>query len=334
MTSAKASPRRITVVGSGAWGTALACAMARAGSETTLVCRSKEQASELNLHRTNRRYLGDIHLADRFGATTDARFALSKADIVVLAIPVQVLGPALRGLSDLIPADAILVNTAKGMERATGRRLSDVIGQACPDNALAVLSGPSFARDVARGLPTAVTLAMEDIDAAIDLANRLSCPSFRLYASNDVLGVELGGALKNVLALAAGMIEGRGLGDSAKAALITRGFVELLRIGRRMGALDETLMGLSGFGDLQLTCGSLQSRNYSYGVALGRGQDVSDLPLAEGVATADVAADLVRDLGLDAPIIAAVKEILAGETSLNAAVEALMTRPLKTEARG
>lgn len=321
---------RVCVIGSGAWGTALACIAARAGCDTTLICRNGDQADELNTKRTNSRYLGDIVLTDPFHASTD-QTRISDAEIILLAIPVQTLGSALKTLARHIPETAILINSAKGLERATGRRLSEVISAIFPGNPIGVLSGPSFAKDVSRGLPTAVTLAMQDIDNAIKVAGILSSPSFRCYASHDILGVEIGGALKNVLALATGILQGSGLGDSAKAALITRGFVELLRISRAMGALDESLMGLSGFGDLQLTCSSLQSRNYSYGIAVGQGADLSDRPLAEGVATTDVAVDLARSLGVDAPIITATQAILSGKLSVCAAVDLLLNRPLRAE---
>lgn len=320
----------VCVIGSGAWGTALACVAARAGCDTTLICRNAAQADELNTKRTNSRYLGDIVLTDQFHATTD-QTVLAQADIILLAIPVQTLGTALADLAPKIPPTAILINSAKGLERSTGRRLSEVISAICPANRIGVISGPSFAKDVSQGLPTAVTLAMENADDAIAVAGTISSPSFRCYASHDILGVEIGGALKNVLALACGILQGAGLGDSAKAALITRGFVELLRIGRTMGALDESLMGLSGFGDLQLTCSSLQSRNYTYGIALGQGADLTGRPLAEGVATTDVAVDLAHTLGVDAPILTATQAILSGKMSVSAAVDLLLNRPLRAE---
>lgn len=323
----------VTVVGSGAWGTATACAAARAGCRVTLVCRDTEQATELNTHRTNSRYLGDVTLHESFTATTDPAKALAETDIVILAIPAQSLGTALPRLAPHIPHSSVVLNTAKGLDSVSRRRLSEVIADHLPNTTLGVLSGPSFARDVARGLPTAVTLAMQRADLAIDVATQISSQTFRVYGSDDVLGVEIGGALKNVLALAAGMLEGKGLGDSAKAALITRGFVELLRIGRHLGAKDETLIGLSGFGDLQLTCSSLQSRNFGYGIALGRGEDVSGRPLAEGVATTEVAVDLAKRLGVDTPIIKAVESVLFGQVPLDAAIETLLSRPLKAETR-
>ncbi len=225
-----------------------------------------------------------------------------------------------------------LVLCAKGIERDTGRLLSGIAAEACPDNPAATLSGPSFATDVARGMPTAVVVAAPDETMAADLAALLSTRAFRCYSTGDQVGVEIGGALKNVLAIASGAALGAGLGASAQAALVTRGFVELRRIGAAYGALPETLMGLSGLGDLVLTCASAQSRNFAYGLALGRGEPLANRPLAEGVATAAIAVRIAKEKGVEAPIIAATAMILDGRLTIAEAVESLMSRPLKAEA--
>jgi glycerol-3-phosphate dehydrogenase (NAD(P)+) len=237
----------------------------------------------------------------------------------------------LNALASRLDAKTPLVLCAKGIERDTGKLLSEIATEILPRNPIAALSGPSFATDVAAGLPTAVTVAAADEARAARLAALLSSPAFRCYSSADLIGVEVGGALKNVLAIAAGAVSGAGLGASAQAALVTRGFVELRRVGAAFGAEPETLMGLSGLGDLILTCGSAQSRNFSYGLALGRGESLEGRPLAEGVATAGIAARIAREKGVEAPIIAAVEALLAGRIAIADAVAALMARPLKSE---
>jgi glycerol-3-phosphate dehydrogenase (NAD(P)+) len=224
-----------------------------------------------------------------------------------------------------------LVLCAKGIERETGALLSSIVKEVLPHNPVAILSGPSFAADVARGLPTAVVVAANDEALATELAARFSAQNLRCYSSDDVTGVEIGGALKNVFAIAAGAVTGAGLGASAQAAMVTRGFVELRRIGAAFGARPETLMGLSSLGDLLLTCSSIQSRNFAYGLALGRGESLVGRPLAEGVATAAIAARIAAERGVDAPIISAAAAILDGTITIDQAVSALMARPLKNE---
>lgn len=323
---------RIAVLGGGAWGTALANTFAAAGRDTLLWARDANTVDAINAHAENPRYLPGIALDPSLRATTDAAEALDDAGTILAVIPAQTLGAVLRSLSHHIPAGRPIVICAKGIERSTGRLPSDVLQAVLPDNPPAALSGPSFATDLARGLPTAVTVAARDRDLAATLAANLSTPRLRCYSADDLTGVEIGGALKNVLALAAGAASGAGLGASAQAALITRGFVELRRIGEALGAQGETLMGLSGLGDLMLTCGSGQSRNFAYGEALGRGEPLDNRPLAEGVATASIAAAIADKHGIAAPIITAVDAILKGESTIAQAVEALMTRPLKHEA--
>ena len=321
----------IAVLGGGAWGTALATAMLRAGNDTRLWARDAGAVAAINGRRENPRYLPGIALDPAPRATTDAAGALAGAGTVLAVTPAQTMRAMLAGAAGIIAPGVPVVLCAKGIERATGRRLSEIAAEVLPANPVAVLSGPSFATDVARGLPTAVTVAAADAALAARLAATFSSSSFRCYSTDDLIGVEIGGALKNVLAIAAGAVSGAGLGASAQAAMVTRGFVELRRIGAAFGARPETLMGLSGLGDLILSCGSAQSRNFSYGLAVGRGLPLDGLPLAEGAATAPIAAEMAAARGLDAPIVAAVAALLSGDLTIGRAVEALLSRPLKSE---
>jgi glycerol-3-phosphate dehydrogenase (NAD(P)+) len=260
----------VAVVGGGAWGTALANAAALAGRHVILYMRDADAAADTQAARMNARHLPGIAIADRVTVTADPQ-ALAWAGAVLLVVPAQAIRNTLLDLAEALPPAAPIVACAKGIERATGLFLSDVVAEIRPDVPVAILSGPSFAADVARGLPTAVTLACCDNALAAELAGALSGPSFRVYFGSDVRGVEIGGAAKNVLAVAVGIVAGRGLGDSAKAALTARGFAELMRFATAHGAQPETLMGLSGLGDLVLTCGSTQSRNFSLGLRIGGG---------------------------------------------------------------
>lgn len=321
----------VAVVGAGAWGTALAALQARAGEPVRLLGRDRETIETINRTHRNPRYLTDIVLPDALEATIDPAEALRGAETVLLVTPAQTLRGVVAGLAPHLPPRARLVLCSKGIERATGLFASAVVRDVLPDAVLTVLSGPSFADDVARGLPTAVTLAADDEAEADALARDLSTPSFRVYAHTDVLGVEAGGALKNVLALAAGATAGLGLGASAGAAIVTRGFVELRRLGEALGARPETLMGLSGLGDLVLTCSGTQSRNFRYGLAMGRGEALDALPLAEGVPSAAIARRLARERGVEAPIIEAVAAILDDGLPVREAVAALLGRPLRRE---
>lgn len=321
----------ITVLGGGAWGTALASTARRGSHAVRLWARDAETVEAVNTRRENPRYLPGLKLAEGIVATTDLATATAGANLILAVTPAQTLRDLLSSAAEKIPAGIPIVLCAKGIERDTGRLLSSVAAELLPENPIAALSGPSFATDVARGLPTAVVVAARDRALAAELAACLSAPQFRCYSTDDLTGVEIGGALKNVLAIAAGAVVGSGLGASAQAAMVTRGFVELRRIGAAFGAQAETLMGLSGLGDLVLTCGSGQSRNFAYGLALGKGETLANLPLAEGVATATIAARIARDRGIDAPITDAVARILAGEIAIGDAVVELMARPLKSE---
>ncbi len=325
---------RIAILGGGAWGTALAAAVLRGGNEATLWARDAATVTSINERRENPRYLPGILLDPAPAATTDLEGALAGAACVLAVTPAQTLRDLLGQLAGRMEPQVPLVLCAKGIERGTGRLLSEIAGEILPRNPVAVLSGPSFASDVVRGLPTAVTVAAEDEALAAQLAALFSSPSFRCYSTDDVIGVEIGGALKNVLAIAAGAVTGAGLGASAQAAMVTRGFVELRRLGAAFGARPETLMGLSGLGDLILSCGSAQSRNFAYGMALARGESLRSLPLAEGVATAGIAAELAHARGIEAPIVGAVALLLKGELTIDKAVAALLSRPLKSETEG
>jgi len=333
---------RLAVLGGGAWGTALAGVLAAKrplieetdampGNAVMLYCRNAGQAGDINAERQNKAYLPNIILPRALWATADAEVALSDAEIVLAVFPAQAMRFGLQTIADFMPPRAVIVLCSKGLEQGSGEYMSQVARDIFPDNPIAILSGPSFAKDVAQGRPTAVTVAAETEGLAQELAKHLSSVSFRCYASTDIIGVELGGALKNVLALGAGMAAGRGLGASAQAALITRGFAELRRICSALGGRAETMTGLAVLGDLVLTCSSPQSRNYSYGLALARNEDVMDLPLAEGVATAPVAAALCQRHKIDAPLVFMVAAVLAGKITIDDAVRQLLTRPLKFE---
>lgn len=323
--------KKIAILGGGAWGTALGCMAAQNGHEVILYARNPATVDEINQKHRNSRYLGDIALHDNLRATDDATEALSRADTVLAVIPAQSMAAALQELKPLIPARCPVVLCAKGIERSTGRLMSQIIADILPAHPIAALSGPSFASDVARGFPTAVTIACENIAIADDLAAQFSGSTFRCYSSDDLTGVEIGGALKNVIAVAAGATIGRGLGASAQAALVTRAFAELRRIAAAFGGRPETLMGLSGLGDLMLSCSSPQSRNYSYGLALGRGKPLEGLLLAEGVATAPVIAELCAQRQIYAPVISTIAALLNGSITIDAAVTGLLSRPLKNE---
>ena len=314
---------RVAVIGAGAWGTALAQAAATAGRHVTLIGRNQDVLAEINVAHTNRRHLGMLKLSPHISASP----RYSGADLVILAMPAQATRAALAALGNL---GEPVVLSAKGLEHGTLKRQSEILAELAPNAEPFVLSGPSFAVDVAAGRPTAVTLAGDSDSRTEAIATALAGPSFRLYAAGDVTGVELCGALKNVYALAAGAVDGAKLGASARAGLIARAFAELSRIIPALGGRVETLNGLAGLGDLALSCTSSQSRNYRHGVALGSGTAAAG-ELAEGVFTAPVALALARQAGVDAPLIEAVNLLLSGSASIEKIVAGLMSRPLKRE---
>ena len=320
--------QRIAVVGAGAWGTALANCAARAGRDVTLWARDAAMVAQLTATRENPRLPG-IRLDERIAAT-GAIVDVAQADAVLLAVPAQDSRTAATALAPHVRPGAPIIACAKGIERGTHRFMTEIIAEALPGALPAILSGPSFASDVARGLPTAVTLACVDEGAAAALARALGSPAFRPYHTTDVRGVEIGGAAKNVLAIAAGIVQGRKLGASATAALTTRGFAELARFGRALGARGETLTGLSGLGDLILTCSSAQSRNFSLGIALGEGR-TGEGKLAEGAFTARALVELATEKSVEMPIATAVAAVMDDKLSVDQAIEGLLTRPLRAE---
>jgi glycerol-3-phosphate dehydrogenase (NAD(P)+) len=328
---ALAKAQKIAVLGAGAWGTALAnAAAARAGRDVVLWARDAAHVDEMARERENRRRLPGVALAVNVAPQADLATAVAGADVLLAVAPAQAMRDLATRLQGLAPPNVPVVVCAKGIERGTDLLMSDVVAQCLPGQLTAILSGPSFADDVARGLPTAVTLASSDEQLAKALASALGTQTLRLYHSTDVRGVEIGGAAKNVLAIACGMASGRGLGASAGAALIARGFAELSRFAVARGARAETLMGLSGLGDLVLTCSSAQSRNFSFGLALGRGEKAPE-KLAEGAHTAPVLLELAEQSRVEMPIARAVADILSGRISVDQAVGILLARPQKAE---
>jgi glycerol-3-phosphate dehydrogenase (NAD(P)+) len=320
----------IAVVGAGAWGTALANTIARAGRPVLLAARDRASADALVARRESPRLPG-VAIDERVGIAPLAQ-EVGRYDAVLLAVPSQELRAAARAIAPALRDGTPVIACAKGIERGTQAFMTEVIAASAPAALPGILSGPSFAAEVARGLPAAVTLATREEATAAALARALGSAAFRPYHSTDVRGVEIGGAAKNVLAIATGIVAGRGLGASAAAALVTRGFAELFRFGRALGARPETLTGLSGLGDVILTCSSAQSRNYSYGIALGKGARAqTGSALAEGVFTAPVLLEMANAHGIEMPIAAAVVDILAGKASIDAAIEALLTRPFRAE---
>jgi glycerol-3-phosphate dehydrogenase (NAD(P)+) len=324
-----ASFSSVAVIGAGAYGTALASAATRAGRKVALYARSADRAAQMKTTRQNPKLPG-ISLDASIDITADIAEA-ARADVVLLATPAQHLREAATALAPLLKPSTPVVACAKGIERGTHKFMTEVIAEAIPAATPAILSGPNFADDVARGLPTAVTLAAKDEGLASDLVQALGSATFRPYHTTDVRGVEIGGAAKNVLAIAAGIVVGRQLGASALAALTTRGFSELARLGRACGARSETLAGLSGLGDLILSCSSPQSRNLAFGIALGRGEAPNRSKLAEGEFTAPVLVELAASQNVDMPVSNAVAAVLSGRITIDAAIEGLLTRPFKAE---
>jgi glycerol-3-phosphate dehydrogenase (NAD(P)+) len=323
------------VIGGGAWGTALAQVCARAGLDVVLQAREAEVVASINTTHENSLFLAGAPLDARVTATEDMA-ALGDCDIVLAVAPAQHLRGALTAFAPYARPGVPVLLCAKGVEQGTLKLMTQVLAETVPQARATVLSGPSFAGEVARGLPTAVTLACPDPDLGEALAQAIATPTFRPYLSADMIGAEAAGAVKNVLAIACGIVEGRNLGRSAHAAVITRGFAELTRLAVALGGEAQTVGGLCGLGDLVLTCSSPQSRNMSVGLALGAGQSLHDalagkLSVAEGVASAPAVLALAQKLGVETPICAAVAGILAGRISVDRAIEALLSRPLTSE---
>ena len=323
---------KLGVVGSGAWGTALAQVAASGGRETLLWALEPEVVEAVNSKHENSVYLPGIPLDPAIRATAELS-ELDRCDAWLVVTPAQHLRKVLERAPDCAGP---LVLCSKGIEERSGALLHHVAREACPKAEIAVLSGPTFAHEVARGLPTAVTLATEDPAVAERLRERLALPTFRIYVSDDVVGAEIGGAVKNVLAIACGVVEGRGLGLNARSALIARGFVEMTRFGLAYGAKRETLAGLSGLGDLVLTCSSTSSRNFSLGKGIGEGRPAAELladrrTVAEGAFTAPVLARLAAEKGIDMPVVEAVDSLIAGRSSIDEVLERLLSRPPRPE---
>jgi glycerol-3-phosphate dehydrogenase (NAD(P)+) len=324
---------KLGILGGGAWGTALAQIAASGGRETLLWARESEVVETINSRHENALFLPGIALRESIRATGDLQ-DLDGCDAWLVVTPAQHMRSVLEQAGK---CDKPLILCAKGIEESSGELLHQVARQACSGAEVAVLSGPTFAHEVARGLPTAVTLAAEDRAVADQLRDRIAQPTFRIYLSDDVAGAEIGGAVKNVLAIACGVVEGKGLGQNARAALIARGFAEMTRFGLAFGARRETLAGLSGLGDLVLTCTSTSSRNYSLGKGIGEGRPAADLladrmTVAEGAFTAPVLARLAREKGIDMPIVDAVDALIAGRANVDEVLGALLSRPPRAEA--
>lgn len=323
---------KLGVVGGGAWGTALAQVAAAGGQEVLLWALEPEVVDGINQRHENPVYLAGIRLGASISAT--AQLAdLDACDALLVVTPAQHMRSVLSRLST---CDKPLILCSKGIEEKTGELLHQVARDACPEAQVAVLSGPTFAHEVAKGQPTAVTLAATDPAVAERLRDRIARPAFRVYLTDDVAGAEIGGAVKNVLAIACGVVEGKGLGQNARAALIGRGFAEMTRFGRAYGARADTLAGLSGLGDLVLTCSSTSSRNYSLGLGIGQGLPAADLlanrkTVAEGAFTAPVLARLAREKGVDMPIVEAVDSLIAGRATVGEVLDALLSRPPRNE---
>lgn len=330
--SGRAEFSTIGIVGAGSFGTALAVAAARAGRKVLLWARDESTVAAIAERREAPRLPG-VTLPEAIEATSSLS-ALDQVQALILALPTQHFREVVTAVAQAHPAGLPAVSAAKGIEQATGCFTTEIIGEVWPAAIPAILSGPSFASDIGRGLPTAVTLACSDEKLARRLAGALTSPAFRIYHSGDPRGVEIGGAAKNVLAIAAGIAIGLKFGESARAALVARGFAELRRFGEAYGAQAETLMGLSGLGDLVLTCGSAQSRNFAYGLALGEGktpEEAAGGKLAEGAFTASILTEMARAREVETPIADAVAAIIAGRVGVREAVAGLLARPIRAE---
>ncbi len=328
--------QNITVIGAGAWGTALAATAVRAGRKTRLFARETDVANAINAGKGNSVYLKGVELPDGIAASSDLNAVVTGAEAVILVVPAQFLRATANDLANVLPKGVPVVLAAKGIEQGSLMLMSEIAEETLPDNPIAVLSGPSFAAEVARALPAALTLASANEPIGRQLIDTLAGPMFRLYQSTDIVGAEIGGSVKNVLAIACGIVEGRGLGDNARAALITRGLAEMVRLGLTKGATRETMMGLAGLGDLVLTCNAMQSRNFSFGHALGQGRSPDDIlaervAVTEGVASAVSVAELAGKLGVDMPICDAVHAIIHEGRDIDTAMTILMARPLTFE---
>lgn len=327
--------QKVGVIGAGAWGTALAVVSRRAGRDVRLWALEPEVVADINEKHCNSIFLPGVDLDPAIQATGDLG-AVAAADVVLLVTPAQHVRATCEKLRDSLAATTPVVICAKGIERGTSALLTDVVMETLPDAPIMILSGPTFAKEVASGLPTAITLGASDPKIAKTVAMAISSPAFRPYLSSDIVGAEVGGAVKNVLAIGCGMAEGKGLGANARAALLTRGLAEIVRLAVARGGQPETLMGLSGLGDLVLTATSTQSRNYSLGVALGQGKTLAEVlgarrSVTEGVATAEAVVTLAAKLDVDMPICTAIDQVLNHDAAIDDMLKGLLDRPLRDE---
>lgn len=328
--------KTIGIIGAGAWGTALAQAQATAERDVLLWAREEELVNAINNDHENTAFLPGITLDKRIKATGSLTEAAA-CDIILVVTPAQHVRTTLQSIKGDVSEDKIFVICAKGVEIETGHLMSQVAKDILPKASMAVMSGPTFASEIARGLPGGLTIACDNKDVGTALVENLSSRTFRTYLSDDVLGAQIGGAVKNVIAIAAGVVYGRGMGDSARAALVTRGMAEMGRLASAMGAKKETLTGMCGMGDLILTCTSMQSRNFSLGVEMGKGKSVEEIlgerkSVTEGVSTAKALMVMARNHAVDMPISAAVNACLSEGASIEETIERVLDRPLKLEA--
>ncbi|MBR6756830.1 MAG: NAD(P)H-dependent glycerol-3-phosphate dehydrogenase [Peptococcaceae bacterium] len=329
---------KAAIIGAGSWGTALAVSLSNKQQPVTLWCRNAEQAADMLQDRENKKYLPEVELADNITITTDLADALSGAEFVVFAVPSQSLRETLVKCKPLLAEDAILINTAKGLEVGTNLRLSQVVEEVIPGTAerFVALYGPSHAEEVGKGMLTTIVAASVNQAAADRVQDLFMSPVFRVYTNTDMIGVEISGATKNIIALAAGIANGLGLGDNAKAGLLTRGMAEISRLGIHLGANPLTFSGLTGIGDLVVTCTSQHSRNYRCGYALGSGKKLDEIlvemgMVVEGVKTTKATVELSRELGVPMPIAEQVYSVLFEGMAVEEAVHLLMTRNKKSE---
>ncbi|MBX2833692.1 MAG: NAD(P)-dependent glycerol-3-phosphate dehydrogenase [Micavibrio sp.] len=327
--------KTIGVIGAGAWGTALAQVFASDGRDTLIWAREEEAVDAINSAHENTMYLKGVPLDERLKATKDIE-DIAKRNIVLIVSPAQHLRAAIESISHNVSRETILVICAKGIEISSGKLMSQVVQEILPEAKLAVLTGPTFASEVSRGLPCAVTIGSDDSSIADSLLEELSTPTFRPYSSDDMIGVQLGGAIKNVIAIGCGMVHGKGLGESTRCALMTRGLAEMARLGTALGGQNETLLGMCGVGDLVLTASSMQSRNFSLGAALGEGKTLAEIlgtrsAVTEGVHTARVISEVANKNNVEMPICQAINQVLQGHITIDDAIDRLQERPLKAE---
>lgn len=328
----------IGVIGAGAWGTALAQILSAGGRNTIIWAREDAVVEAINRDHENSVYLKGVSLDDTLKATNDLQKAAA-CDVVLMVTPAQYMRGSLEAIKDTLQSDAILVICSKGIELESGLLMSEVAQDVLPNTTIAVLTGPTFASEIARGLPGAVTLGISDKKAGERLQDVLGLKHFRPYTTQDVIGTQLGGAIKNVIAIACGIVHGRALGESARAALLTRGVAEIARLGVAMGAKKETLLGMCGIGDLMLTATSMQSRNFSLGAALGEGKSMEEIlssrvAVTEGVHTAKAALALAKKYAVDMPITEAVYKCLHEKLPVDEAIEEMLNRPFKYAMKG